>query len=280
MRNITITRRKTYVGCAMADKIYVRDAVNPEITINGVPCRKVGAVKNGKSVTLQLGDEEQQIFLIADKLSKDYCNASITVPAGTEDVEYTGKHHFVFGSNPFRFDGQELTAQQKKQNKKSVVITVCGIVLGVIIGTVFSSILFDTVSPKTFTTGDHSVTLTSEFIKVNNEGFYASYGSASAYVFVIREPRTDFPEDLQDIDLAQYTQLVADTNGTDLQVHQKNGLYCFDYLATPETDEYYYFAVCHQSGDTFWTTCFATPSENMETYLPTFLEWAQTIQVK
>lgn len=280
MRNITITRRKTYVGCAMTDKIYVRDAVNPEITINGVPCRKVGQVKNGKSFTVSLGDEEQQIFLIVDKLSKDYCNASITVPAGTEDVEYTGKHHFVFGSNPFRFDGQEVTAQQKKQNKKGVLITICAVILGVIIGLVFSSNLFHTVSPKDFTTGDHSVTLTSEFIKVNNEGFYASYGSASAYVFVRQELKTDFPEDLQDIDLAQYTQLVADTNGTDLQVHQKNGLYCFDYLATPENDEYYYFAVCHESDNAFWATYFATPSENMETYLPTFLEWARSIQVK
>ena len=280
MRNITITRRKTYVGSLMADKIYVRDPENPELTISGVPCRQVGQVKNGKSVTLQLGDEEQQIFLIVDKVSKDYCNASVTVPAGTEDVEYTGKHHFVFGSNPFRFDGQEITPQQKKQGRTGVLIIILASILGLIAGRVLTSGLFNTVSPEVFTTGDYSITLTDEFIKVESEGHYAAYGSASAYVFVLQEKKSDFPEDLKDIDLAQYTQLVADNNGTDLQVHQKNGLYCFDFLATPENDEYYYFAVCSESDGAFWTTYFATPSANMETYLPTFLEWAATVSVK
>lgn len=280
MRNITITRRKSFVGSLMADKIYVRDTENPELTITGVPCRKVGQVKNGKSLTIQVSDEEQQIFLIVDKASKDYCNASITVPEGTKDVEYTGKHHFVFGSNPFRFDGQEITAQQKKQDKKGVLIGIGAVVLGLIIGTAFAGSLFRTVQPETFTTGDFAITLTSEFINVPSEVHYASFGSNSAYVFVLREQKDTFPEELQGIDLAKYTQLVAENNNPDLQVHQKNGIYCFDYLATPENDEYYYFAVCNESESAFWVTYFATPSANAESYLSTFLEWAATIEVK
>lgn len=280
MRNITITRRKTFVGSLMADKIYIRDTENPELTINGVPCRKIGQVKNGKSFTFSLGDEEQQIFLIVDKASKEYCNASITVPAGTEDVEYTGKHHFVLGSNPFRFDGQEVTAQQKKQGRKGLYITIGAAILGVIIGLVFNSNLFHNVRSEVFTVGDYSVTLTSDFIQVQSEDHYAAYGSNSAYVFVLREQKDTFPEELQGIDLAKYTQLVADNNGTDLQVYQRSGIYCFEYLATPENDEYYYFAACSESDSAFWVTYFATPSANLEKMQPTFLEWAKTIKVK
>jgi len=280
MRNITITRRKSFVGSLMADKIYVRDTENPELTITGVPCRKVGQVKNGKSFTFQLGDEEQQIFMIVDKTSKDYCNASITVPEGTEDVEYTGKHHFVFGSNPFRFDGQALTAQQKKQDKKGLLIGLCAAALGLILGAVFIGNFFRIVQPETFTTGDFTVTLTSEFVSIPSEDHYAAFGSNSAYVFVLREQKDAFPQELQGIDLAKYTQLVAENNNPNIQVHQKNGIYCFDYLATPENEEYYYFAVCNESTDAFWVTYFATPSANAETYLSTFLEWAATIAVK
>ena len=106
MRNLTITRRKSFVGCAMKDKVYIRDALAQELTINGVPCRKIGEIKNGETKTFQIEDGEQQVFLIADKVSKDYCNAAITIPERQEDISLSGTHKFVFGSNPFRFDGE------------------------------------------------------------------------------------------------------------------------------------------------------------------------------
>ena len=60
MRNLTITRRKSFVGCAMKDQIYIRDALAQEIIIDGVPCRKLGDIKNGESKTFQIEDGEQQ----------------------------------------------------------------------------------------------------------------------------------------------------------------------------------------------------------------------------
>ena len=37
MRNLIITRRKSVVGCAMKDQVYIRDALAQEIIIDGVP---------------------------------------------------------------------------------------------------------------------------------------------------------------------------------------------------------------------------------------------------
>ena len=48
MRNLTITRRKSYVGCIMKDQVFIRDEQAGEITIDGVPCRKIGDIKTAK----------------------------------------------------------------------------------------------------------------------------------------------------------------------------------------------------------------------------------------
>lgn len=146
MRNLTITRRKSFVACAMKDQVYIRDEQAREIIINGVPCRKIGDIKNGESKTFQIDEGEQQVFLIVDKLSKNYCNATVTVPEGQEDVVLAGVHKFVFGSNPFCFDSVHLTEEQRtkqEQNtQKGAVILIAAIILGLVVGYFLSGHLF------------------------------------------------------------------------------------------------------------------------------------------
>lgn len=106
MRNLTIKRDKSFVACLMADKVYMEDSASSEITINNVPCRLLGTLKNVEQKTFSIPQEETKIFVIADKLSKNFCNEVYTVPAGEENVFLSGRNHFNPASgNAFRFDG-------------------------------------------------------------------------------------------------------------------------------------------------------------------------------
>ncbi len=279
MRNLTITRRKSFVGCIMKDQVYIQDDSAPELTISGVPCRKLGDIKNGETKTFQVSDAQLQIFVIVDKASKDYCNAALTVPEGQEDVSYSGKHIYTFGSNPFRFDGviltdEQLTAQ-KKQSRKGAVLTVIAVVIGLVIGVLVSG-AFRSVSPKTFTKDAFRITLTDEFSAVGVNGFYAAYQSKSVLVFAQREDKST----LEEMSLAEYSALVCGLNNKPETDMQQGSDFCwFSFTETVDEEEIYYIAVCCESADAFWIVNFATPVANQEKYHNTFLEWAASISI-
>lgn len=282
MRSLTITRRKSFVGCIMKDQVYIRDEQAQEIAIDGVPCRRLGDIKNGESKTFQIEDGEQQVFLIVDKASKDYCNATVTIPEGQEDVTLSGVHKYQFGSNPFCFDGVELTqeqqAKQKKNSRKGALIMIAAIILGAAIGLFLPGgfLSIDTASPETFTKEDFQITLTDAFEPAEEEGFFAFYNSKAVMVFTVREDKAQF----EDMSLEEYSQLVLKANNRDgVQMNQENGFMWFDYTDTPEDQEIYYLAVCCESEDAFWIVNFATPATNREEYKETFLKWAKTIKV-
>ena len=44
MRTLTIERKKSFVGCIAALKVYIEDPLAGELTINGVRCRKLGTL--------------------------------------------------------------------------------------------------------------------------------------------------------------------------------------------------------------------------------------------
>lgn len=282
MRSLTITRRKSFVGSMGKDKVYIRDEQSSEITIEGIPCRKIGEIKNGETKTFPISEDEQQIFLIADVLSKERCNASLVINAGQEDISLSGMHYFVLGSNPFRFDGVELTpeqlAKQKKNHRKSGVILIAAAILGLLfgfsVGRLFTSTPND---PKTFTKEGFEITLTDAFKEAQEPGFFSCYSSKTAMVFVLQEEKTLF----DDISLDEYRELVQKNgNQHNIQSHTKDGVSWFDYTYVAGDQELYYFAVCYESENAFWVVNFATPIENRDKFADTFLQWAQTLKVK
>ncbi len=138
MRKLTIKRKKSFVGCLAKIKVYIEDQMSSELTINGVPCRKLGVIKNGKEKTFEIEDEAAKVYVIADKMSKDYCNEFYQLEDGEEDIRLTGKNHFSPSKgNPFYFDGNndpEALENRKKNKKKSKKLILTCFIVGFIIG--------------------------------------------------------------------------------------------------------------------------------------------------
>lgn len=105
MRQLTIKRTKTRAACLMKVKFYIADETSDEITIGGVKCRKLGAIKNGKEATFEISNNREVIFAILDRFSKDKCNDRLVIEAGEEDVVVSGKNVLSpMDGNPFIFD--------------------------------------------------------------------------------------------------------------------------------------------------------------------------------
>jgi hypothetical protein len=76
-----------------------------ELVINNVPCRKLGELKNGEEKTFVIGENSAKVFVIADTLSRNYCNEYYQLPDGQDDILLSGKNNFNPASgNAFRFD--------------------------------------------------------------------------------------------------------------------------------------------------------------------------------
>ncbi len=137
MRNLTVIRRKSFVACISAVKIYIEDSEGDTV-INGTKCRLLGKVKNNERVTFEIGNESYKIFAVYDKISKGYCNDYYTVPAGEEDHYVSGISHFnPFGGNPFYFDAVNdgtAIANRKKNSKKALAILIPVFVVAVVAG--------------------------------------------------------------------------------------------------------------------------------------------------
>ena len=146
MRKLTIKRTKSFVACLAKLKVYVEDHRASDLIINDVPCRKLGDLKNGEEVTFEVEEQAVKIFVIADQLSKNYCNEFYQLPEGQEDVYLTGKNQLNPASgNPFRFDNNdnpEAVANRKRGSRTGIIVMIVAIVVGIIVGYLVSSRLF------------------------------------------------------------------------------------------------------------------------------------------
>ena len=63
MRNLTITREKSFVGCLGRVKVFIEDHTYIETTINNIPCRKLGDLKNGETKTFLISEQALKSLL-------------------------------------------------------------------------------------------------------------------------------------------------------------------------------------------------------------------------
>ncbi len=295
MRNLTIKRTKSFVGCLAKMKIYIEDHEAGELTVNGVPCRKLGELKSGEEKTFEISQQEAKVFAIADKLSKEYCNEFYQLPEGVQDIYLSGKNKFNPASgNAFRFDNnnsEEVLANRKRSSRKGLLVLIIAMIVGFAIGYLvtapvtgcsFCSVFRsdNSFEAKTFSSGGMSITLTEEFRETEYENFTVAYESKGVAVFALKEPFSLY-DGLENYTTRQYMDVVIEANALDpTEIKTAEGVDCFEYsAANMDTGEVYtYFAYVYKSNDAFWLIQFAVRGNNGNLYAQDIARWAQSVE--
>ena len=288
MRNLTITRRKTFVGCAIKMKVYIEDPQAGELSIQDTPCRKLGELKSGETATFAIEETAAKVFVIGDAASKNYCFDFYALPEGQEDIALTGKNHFnLTTGNAFLFDNNdnpEAQQMRKKGSKTGLVILVAACIVGLFVGQlaggfIVRQIFAPKVAPKTFSSQGMTITLTNQFEEATFEGYTVSYDSSVAAVFAIEE-EFSLAEGFGDYTLEEYGQLVLVANDqTHLEFQTSDGLtwYTYNYNDIESNESYHFYCYIYKAEDAFWLIQFATPSENATEYQSKIHDWAKSV---
>lgn len=288
MRTLTIKRNKTFVGCAVKLKVYIEDQFEGDTVIGNCPCKKIGEIKNGEEKTFPIANCEARVFVIGDKLSKNYVNEFFRIPAGLENVYLSGKNHYnPFAGNPFRFDGNdtpEVLEHRKKIKKKAYIIMVLACIAGFLIGFFGTGSLGPEVKdadPKAFYCDEMSIVLTKGFDDSYMEGYSECFDSEKVAVFVIKE-EFSLTQGLVDYTLDEYGELVLENNKeySPGPMKKENGLTYYEHNYTDEEtgDCYSYLGAVYKSDEAFWVVEFACYAEDFETYRPYIIKWAQSVE--
>ena len=301
MRKLTIQRGKSYVGCLAKLKVYIEDPYFSDLTINGTPCHKLGEIKNGETVTFDIGDNPARVYVIADKLSKNMWNEFYNIPGGFEDVYLSGKCYYnpAIG-NPFKFDnntGADVVANRKKNKKLGILIFILCIVFGIILG-VFRG-MNDTsgevasgeevyqqmqeAEEKSFTAGKLSLKLNDVFDEPEllEDGTYY-IASDNVIVYVVEEPMDTLNTTAEESDVDDYIALVIESNELVGQVTPvKDGnitYYEATYYDADIGENCAYLLAAYENGDSFWFVEFYTYESMYSDLKPAFIEWAKTVE--
>lgn len=286
MRDLTIKRRKTFVGCLMSLKIYIEDPTSEEIVINGTPCRKLGTIKNGEEKTFQVEEDSLKVFVIADKLSKNYCNEFYQLPEGQEPISLSGKPRFnLFTGNAFRFDNNDNEAVEKNRKRGLkiglivfAVFVAVGAVAGYFIGTLINK---DSAKAeaKDFSSNGMTITLTEDFVEREYIGYTAIYTSSDVGVGVIGEAFSLMPG-FENYTTQQYAQIVMQNNGKYAEIKTEDGLVYFEFDNSDPTTNvvYHYVAYAYKTSNSFWLVQFSTTEAKVDDYAESITKWAKSVR--
>lgn len=284
MRNVTVIRTKSFVGCAGTLKVYIEDPLSEEVKIGGVPCRKLGELKNGEERNFVVGDEEAKLFVIADLLSKNMTNDFYQLPAGTEDVVLSGKCTYNPATgNPFRFDNntnEAVLKNRKKNTVKGVVILVVALLVGVAIGILQN---LDFASDKTFSEDGIAITLNDNFYEDTYLGYTQCYNSNEAMVLVMKEQFSAY-EGLDEVSTEVYARAIIENMNYDYvecdgELKTEGDLLYFEYTESNPSDNSTYkcYTFVYKTDDAFWFVDFTTMEEDAAKMKDDVFEWASSV---
>ena len=285
MRNLTIKRAKRFVASLYKMKVYIEDPVASDLVISGVACRKLGELKNGEEKTFQIDEQARKVYVIADKLSKNYCNEYYQLPAGQEDVFLSGKNCLnPANGNAFQFDNnenEEAVKNRRQGTKKGLLILILAVIIGAAAGFFITRSIISNRAPaeKTFTSHGMSITLTDEFKEEQIEGFTASYDSKNKAVFVTKEPFT-LLDGFENYTLSQYIDLVIEMNGISTVKENRDAdppCFEYEYVDPASGVTYRYVSYVYKTGDSFWLVQFSAEKQDAEKLADTFAAWAKTV---
>lgn len=290
MRNLTIKRTKSFVACLAKMKVYIEDSESNEIIINNTPCRKLGELKNGEEKTFYITGKSSKIFVIADALSKSFCNEYYQLPSGNDDITLSGKNKFDPSTgNAFRFDNNdspEIAVSHKKSKKRGTVILALALAVGIALGAFISIFLVLKKAPKVFSCNELSITLTAAF-----EDSYYDYDASDyiGYDFICetedvlvtgaREPFSFF-EGMDVVTLEEYGDFILSINELrNLELKEDGDHIYFEYDRSFEESgrDVHYYVCLYKADEAFWLVQFMTSTKDFAKYSSKIVEWANTV---
>ncbi len=285
MRFLTIERKKSFAGCMATLKVYIEDPKADDLTINGCKCRKLGTLKNGQTARFHISKASAKVFVIADKLSKDYCNDFYQLPASEDSVAIAGKCHFnPFAGNPFRFDessNPEVIKNRKKGMIIASIIMAVAIVAGIAIGfAVFGNRGDVPAVDHVFTVEGMQITLHDQFEEFEANGFHAAYECEDLAILVLKE-KFSLMEGFADYTLEDYGKLVRDNNKnvnpSELKTEQNFLYFEYDKVNTGTDDDFHYIVTMYKGNDAFWMIQYVIPAEKAEQTRADVFAWAASV---
>lgn len=288
MRNLTIKREKSFVGSLSKANIYIKDEEQGNVKICGVNCRKLGAVKNGQEATFTIDNFSKEIYVIQDKISKNFCCELYELPAGDSDVVLYGKNEYnPLHGNGFRFynnDTPRVLANKKKNSKKMAIFLAICVCVGLIVGFLSGSGLLDSLflQDETFNCKDMSITLTSEFYEEADSYYDGIYYDSDVCCYVLKEKYSDLSEVMENNTLEEYMKLIIDSNEYE-EIFNTNTIsapYSFEAsFRDEETGDdlygYYYF---YKNGDDYWFVQFVIYLEDKDELKDTVAKYAKSVK--
>jgi len=135
MRKLTIMRKKAAAASLCKFKVYVEDHTESEIVVAGIPCKKIGELKNGEESTFEVSTDAVKLVVIADMASKDWCNDIYQLPQGEEPIYLTGKaqtkpmagNPFVFENNPYAQQNPNTKTKPKMPFWAILLVILCSL---------------------------------------------------------------------------------------------------------------------------------------------------------
>lgn len=290
MRNVIIKRRKEFSASLISMKVYIEDYQASETTINGVPCRKIGELRNGEEHAFPVAEHAAKVFVVPNKMNKKFSNDFFQLPPGNQNIFLTGGN----GLNPligyrFQFDaisGEDVIQNRKKNNKRFAAINISIIAFIVIFGFLAGFALaffednYSSSAPKTFTIEGMQITLTDNFTEENYEEYTSCYDSKNVAVFTLKEDFSLFEGGGENYSIEEYADLVEKANGlSDDTLEYIKGIPCLNYdFTNPDYNiTYSNLTFLYKSDNAFWIVQFTSEKNKFDEYSAQMAEWAESV---
>ena len=281
MRNLTIKRTKSFVGCAMKLKAYLEDD-RGDTTIDGTLCRLLGTLKNGEEKTFPIDERAARVYVIVDQVSKSFCRDCFAIPEGQDDVVLSGRNRFDLSTgNAFRFDNNEgaMSGESRRRGSRiGLFVLIFSLLVGGAVGWYFGRAL-TAPKEKSFTAEGMTIVLTDAFKEADYENYTASYVSNDAAVLVTKDPFTLFDAG-GDLTLGEYRSALIQASGVDpVERTVIEGIPAIRYERTnPETGVVYrYTGFFYKSDDAYWLIQFATVAGKSKVDDAQIAQWAKSV---
>ena len=275
MRNLIIQRKSASTGRFAKMNVYIEDAKSGEITLNDLPCRKIGVLKNDDIKTFSITEEATKIIVVANQEEKTGYLEVYSLEEGSEDIVLSGET--IFGRNGkfvFKFDSKNNQINPK--SIKTRVILKRTLVRVLIMALCVLGLRSCVPTPQAFSYGGVNITLTTAFERKANDDYVAKYLYSKAGVFIDKKIQAS---EYKGISTKEYAEKLIANMETDATVTKnQNGLVMFQYETNPgQKDALTHFVYCYNDFPYFWTVDFIVFSKNADSYREKIDEWANSV---